>query len=312
MAEDTGHPVASVDGASIPLIAPTTMRWFFGRYPHVDIDTLRARLKLYGVSEEGFWYQWQLSVYRLLRNRQSAERATVVTIVLLGVVAPFAVAFVVIGNIQGTLVAAFLGGSPAWAWIWYLPIIAMLGFLVGRNLYSRMRSPETWYRIRGTERVARHRFFCAAGLAFATGHQVVVTQNHIGLAARALFLSLQRRRWTWVSPPAVADRALRLARPLLDIEVEDGPENDGAALFSFLYDVVIVVVAQREDLIPQVRAGYGMIPRRSDTAGDRDVLYLDPMRNRGRWEVVKDFVLPLASWVSLLVSVIALAVASTR
>ncbi|WP_157494390.1 hypothetical protein [Kutzneria sp. 744] len=30
------------------------------------------------------------------------------------------------------------------------------------------------------------------------------------------------------------------------------------------------------------RARYVVIPRRSDTAGDRDVLYLDPMRNRGR------------------------------
>ncbi|MEV6609649.1 hypothetical protein [Kutzneria sp. NPDC051319] len=294
----------AADVEPVPLVAPTTMPWFFGRYPQVDPDTLRARLELFGVSEQDFSLTWQLAEYRSLRQRQSAERASVAAAVLVFGVVPIAVD-VAVSGIQPT-VAEFLAGS----WLWWLPVIAVVGYLVSSHLRTRVKSPGLSHALRGRDRVARHRFFRAAGLAFASGHQVVVTQNIIGLAARALFLSLQRRRWTWVSPPAVADRALRLARPLLDIEVEE--RAGGEALFSFLYDVVVVVIARREDLIPEVRARYGMIPRRSDTAGDRDVLYLDPMRNRGRWEVVKDFVLPLASWISLLVSVVALVVAVSR
>ncbi|WP_345029165.1 hypothetical protein [Kutzneria kofuensis] len=82
-------------------------------------------------------------------------------------------------------------------------------------------------------------------------------------------------------------------------------------MFSFLYDVVIVVVARREDLIPAVRARYDMIPRRPDGSGDRDILYLDPMRNRGLGGG-QGLRAPLASWISLLVSVVALLVAAGR
>ncbi|GAA3433755.1 hypothetical protein [Kutzneria kofuensis] len=211
MAEDVDRPRAPGDGASIPLVAPTTMPWFFGRYPHVDLETMRTRLELYGVSEQDFSLQWRLNEYRMLRDRQSAEKVSVAAVALVFGVAPLVVEAVVSNSLQEA-VAAYLGEGPG-SWVWWAVVGVLFAVLLGLNIHTRVRTPGTWYRMRGTERIARHRFFRAAGLAFATGYHVVVTQNVIGLAARGLFLSLQRRRWTWVSPPAVADRALRLTRP---------------------------------------------------------------------------------------------------
>jgi hypothetical protein len=50
---------------------------------------------------------------------------------------------------------------------------------------------------------------------------LVETFNAAGRAARALFSSLQRSRRTWHAPPTVAERAIRLSRPLIDIEIVD-------------------------------------------------------------------------------------------
>jgi hypothetical protein len=287
----------------LPLIGPATMPWRFGRYPRVDAATLKERIALFGVDMRQHEADARVSAY--LADRQANSSVTKRAVVLISLV--LVVTQIVWAREFREQVVVGLSGWTAW-----MALAGLVVVLLVVDVGTRVRTPGLWHRMRGPERAARNRFFLRTGMTFAAGYHVVVTQNLIGLAARRLFVSLQRRRWTWASPPAVADRALRLSQPLLDIAVEDG---DGRALFSFLNDVVIVVVAGREDLIPAVRARYTMIPRRSGETGEiseRDILYLDPMRNRGRWEVVKDFVLPLASWVSLVVSVIALVVAVAK
>lgn len=302
----------AAEAEQLPLTVPDTMPWRFGRYPRIDAALLRERLALFGVDMP----EYQADT--LARAHRAARDAHVGSVVIYAVLVAFVSAAVVsrllqTGGADEWLAAIFVGEWPFWL-AWLVTAAPFLVLLV-LKVRTRVRTPGLWHRMRGAERSARHRFFLRAGMTFASGYHVVVTQNLIGLAARGLFVSLQRRRWTWTSPPAVADRALRLTQPLLDIAVDDGPSRNGQAIFSFLNDVVVLVVAGREDLIPAVRARYTMIPRRSGETGEiseRDILYLDPMRNRGRWEVVKDFVLPLASWISLVVSVIALLVAVTR
>lgn len=151
---------------------------------------------------------------------------------------------------------------------------------------------------------------------------LVATFNFVGGAARALFVSLQRSRRTWIAPPTIAERAIRLSRPLIDIEIiedfditHDGDIVKFALLYTFLQDVAAVVAIRREDLIPAVRSLYEELPVRSVDDGEsrkRDIRYLDPMNERSRWEVVKDFVLPLSSWLSLAVSITALVISITK
>jgi hypothetical protein len=275
------------------------MPWRFGRYPRIDAATLRERLALFGVDLREDETDELLSDYLDFRKIHSnvAKRS----LILAGVA--LMIAYIPSAGGFGAVFAA------AREWVVWTVMAATLLVVQASEVWTRNRTPGFWHRTRGAEESARHRFFLRAGMTFASGYHVVVTQNLIGLAARQLFVSLQRRRWTWTSPPAVADRALRLTQPLLDIAVDDA---DGKAIFSFLNDVVVLVVAGREDLIPEVRARYTMIPTRTGEISDRDILYLDPMRNRGRWEVVKDFVLPLASWISLVVSIVALLVAVAK
>ena len=281
----------------LPLLEPSTMRWRWGRYPRIDAVTMRDRLALFGVDVPEHEVDARVSRYLRSRREPGVKKVLVVSGFALLVV------WLTQEETRAQLFAAFGG----WFVVLVLAVPPLL--IAAVEALSRALEPDVWHRTRGAEETARRRFYLRAGMTFASGHHVVVTQNLIGLAARQLFISLQRRRWTWTSPPAVADRALRLTQPLLDIAVEDGPPGDGKAIFSFLNDVVILVVARREDLIPAVRERYTMIPHRTDEIGDRDILYLDPMRNRGRWEVVKDFVLPLASWLSLVVAIIAIVVA---
>ncbi|NBH09477.1 hypothetical protein GTY80_40350 [Amycolatopsis sp. SID8362] len=173
--------------------------------------------------------------------------------------------------------------------------------------------------VRGVDVRSRIRFYRSVGAALSAwerrGRPIRVLQL-AGAAARALFLVVQTEHWTWASPPALADRAARLARPVLDIEVSDRPTHEEAgAVCRFLIDVAIVVIAGREDLVPEVRRHHGDLrnrPARDSGATDRELLFLDPMRDRTRWEVLKDFVFPLASWLSFAVSVAALFVALSR
>ncbi|MDS0135765.1 MULTISPECIES: hypothetical protein [unclassified Amycolatopsis] len=152
---------------------------------------------------------------------------------------------------------------------------------------------------------------------------LVEALNFTGVAARGLFTSLQRSRWTWQSPPMVAERAVRLSSPLIDVEIVDDLDITLSGvdpikwllLYGFLYDVAAVVAIRREDLIPAVRSLYSELPARRESGNEskaRDLRYLDPMHERSRWEVVKDYVLPLSSWLSLSVSVVALVIAINK
>jgi hypothetical protein len=152
---------------------------------------------------------------------------------------------------------------------------------------------------------------------------LVEALNFTGIAARALFSALQRSRRTWQAPPTVAERAMRLSSPLVDIEIVDDLDitypgvdpTKWVLLHAFLYDVAAVVAIHREDLIPAVRALYSTLPSREENADNsktRDRRYLDPMHERSRWEIVKDYVLPLSSWLSLSVSIVALIIASKK
>lgn len=82
-----------------------------------------------------------------------------------------------------------------------------------------------------------------------------------------------------------------------------------------LCDIALAVAVGREDLVPGIRALYPELPERTDRNypsadgedGDhrRDALYLDPMRQRHRWDVFKDFALPV---LAIVLSVVALIV----
>jgi hypothetical protein len=135
--------------------------------------------------------------------------------------------------------------------------------------------------------------------------------NRMGLAARELFVTVQESRLTWTAPPATSERAARLAYPLLNIELPDDFNDEMASadyrrrLAAFVTDVTCAVVINRPDLVPRVRAFYGdVLPTRADTASDADMRYLDPMRARTRWDVLKDPILPLAAIAISLVALV--------
>lgn len=145
--------------------------------------------------------------------------------------------------------------------------------------------------------------------------------NLAGKAARNLFCVAQQRRRTWTSPPAVADMALAQAYPLIDIQLSDVGDTrslqDNFHLYvSFLYYSAALVAVKRYDLIPNLRRYYAeehsLMSRRSsnslDQISERDALFLDPMRNQNRWTVAKDYLYPLAAWLSFSVSTAALVV----
>jgi hypothetical protein len=176
---------------------------------------------------------------------------------------------------------------------------------------------------------ARMRFFRHLGKAIDNVWQatrersvdidLLYVLNRLGVASRALFLALQGSRRTWKAPPMVADRATTLASALIDFDIPDDLHLKDArsrdALHRFLHDVAAVVVIGREDLLPRVRETYHELPVRSatdETKRERDMTYLNPMRDRSRWDVAKDFWYPLAPWLSLFVAIAALVISLRR
>ena len=148
-----------------------------------------------------------------------------------------------------------------------------------------------------------------------TGSSIVTAMKCTGSAARTLVISLQGGRTAWVeSPPAVSDRSVRLARPLIDIDLTEAFDQPGqrqalaAVVSGFLFfEAAGLVVLGREDLLPGLRSLYTQVPHRRGMAEhprvpDRDTLFLDPMGSRSRWEVIKDFALPTMAFVVSLVS----------
>lgn len=147
--------------------------------------------------------------------------------------------------------------------------------------------------------------------------------NHSGNAARSLFRVLQGDKRTWVSPPAVSDRALALSHPLTDVIVDDHASSQLTRetlehFARFLRQGALLVAVQRADLIPRLRECYHteLLPMRPKTEdgqiAQRDALFLDPMRDYDRWAVIRDYLYPLGTWLSFLVSLTALVITLIR
>ncbi|MPZ83992.1 MAG: hypothetical protein GEV28_27810 [Actinophytocola sp.] len=218
------------------------------------------------------------------------------------------VPLVIFGVVAGSFFRDLL---PIEDWVFVLAVCALMfwsWFLGRRSIYA-----------------ARVRFFVHAQSAlmklydrtYPEGDKVGALDS-AGRAARALFVYLQGSRMTWKTPPAIADRAFRLAYPLINIELTSElrmSEHGRHDLAWLLHDIVAVVHLGVPDLTPRIRESYPRLPTRhksSDEIPERDMLYLDPMRNRNRWEVFKDYVFPLAAWFSLAISITSLVITLQR
>jgi hypothetical protein len=184
-----------------------------------------------------------------------------------------------------------------------IPIVVFFVYI-----YRALTSPlERFFRLMAAaERESR---------GWYRGHRNFVRcMNLIGRAARMLFRYQQQSRRTWLAPPAVADIALRVVLPLINIDVRRvDATGKGMSLRDirlFLRDVSYLVVVEREDLIADLRSRYTDIVRRHGDGeeSESDVKYLDPMRSKTRWDVRKDFYYPLSAWFSAVVAIVALVI----
>lgn len=165
----------------------------------------------------------------------------------------------------------------------------------------------------------RARFFRAIERALYNGltkkhpQAPVVALNFVGQAAQSLFRDIRRGR-ARTAPPAVSDWAETVASQLIAVRMmrDDGTGDRMLPIevyWRFLYDAATLVAVRREGLIPALREAYSPIlpiPNGEDFV-ERNILFLNPLRGHQRWIFVKDFVYPLAAWLSLLVSMVALA-----
>lgn len=146
---------------------------------------------------------------------------------------------------------------------------------------------------------------------------IVDCVNNSGKAAQSLFRVLQGRKSTWGAPPAVADRALTLAYPMIDVKIDyySDPRAVQEVLdkfVEFLDRAAVLVAMQRADLIPELREVYddSLSPRRlshDEAIRERDVRFLNPFQDYDRGGVLRDYIYPLGTWMSFLVSLVALA-----
>jgi hypothetical protein len=189
-----------------------------------------------------------------------------------------------------------------------LVVVAVAGLVI--SLYGH-------WELRFLRAVARTQKI--ADETYASVYRVAQCANMAGRAAKYLFRDVQGRRFTWVSPPAVADRALALSSRLINVELDHHADLYSLEILigtyaEFLYFASGLVAAKRAELIPVLRdyyatdrsLAYRVEPGPEGIVPERDALFLDPMRNHDRWAIVKDYLYPLASWMSLLVSVTAL------
>lgn len=133
--------------------------------------------------------------------------------------------------------------------------------------------------------------------------------TRLGVMAKSAFTIVRGGSFTWTVPPAVSDRASRLASPLLDIALPDNIDLPTSkayrqALAEFTADAAYILIAHRPDLLPRLRQHYShrLHPRDADLA-DHDTRYLDPLRGRTPWDMAKEHAVPL---LALLISLIAL------
>lgn len=146
----------------------------------------------------------------------------------------------------------------------------------------------------------------------------IIALNYVGEAAKCLFADLRRGR-AHTAPPAVSDWAEGVARCLIDVRMmqsdSSGDRTTSIADYAqFIYDAATLVAVRREGLIPTLRKKYEpLLPIPNDDSFDeRNTLFLNPLRGHPRWIFVKDFVYPLAAWLSLPVSVVALALTALK
>ncbi|MFC3454742.1 hypothetical protein [Amycolatopsis speibonae] len=214
----------------------------------------------------------------------------------------------------GTTWPNWLGGLPSRLPAYMLFTCALLAFWA-----RKMRPERRFYRfVTKAEKAAN------IPLSSAVNTYPVRCMNHSGRAARLLFLHLQGGRRTWAAPPTVADRASEFTYPLINVVLDGAPSSPRAVRSfkrhaEFLKLTACLVALGREDLIPRLRrltAAHGGIPMRTGDEEaeipERDLLFLDPMRNHHRWAVVKDFYYPLSSWLSLAVAGVALVISLRR
>ena len=146
----------------------------------------------------------------------------------------------------------------------------------------------------------------------------VAAFNFVGQAARCLFSDIRRGR-ARTAPPAVSDWAETVAVNLIHVRLmrADGTGDRSVPLeayWRFIYDAAALVAVRREGLVPVLREAYEeLLPNPDDDDFiDRNILFLNPLREHQKWVFVKDFVYPLAAWLSLLVSVAALVLAMLK
>ena len=180
-------------------------------------------------------------------------------------------------------------------------LIPAVAFCVAATVWNRIGVRNRFFRL-----IHRAETQCN----FRLPNSVYVV-NLAGRAARCLFKAMQGGRRTWVSPPAVSDRALVLAYPIVNVDISRCQDALSEYYGRFLHDVAALAMLGHEHLIPRLREAYLLLPARESDDGavpERDALYLDPMRNYHRWAVVKDYLYPLASWLSFLLAVVALVI----
>ncbi|MGH3762940.1 hypothetical protein [Actinophytocola sp.] len=272
----------------------------WNKVPEFVEDDVRACLRSLGEELHPQTFQIMDMDYRFRNRLRKVSRYGLYAMML---VIPFGVAY---GMIYGLSLKETVFGTPLVVAISLLVasvIVARFPFYFNDVFYREIRSAET-----------------AAMRSESEGDDRAVAASvaHAGKAARALYRSLQGSRWSWVSPPAVADRAIVLSFPLIDIDVNNQNLRQFLQVYPrYLHDAASLVMLDRVDLIPVLRDHYKPLARRSSVENpgevpDRDIRYLAATHDHDRGRVVKDFVLPLSSWLSFLVAVAALVVALNK
>ncbi|MDN5667292.1 MAG: hypothetical protein L0G87_02710 [Renibacterium salmoninarum] len=152
--------------------------------------------------------------------------------------------------------------------------------------------------------------------------------SEVSKAARNLMIHLSAVRWSVVNPPALRETAVlrgyatmsALRTTALELNNESG-RVARAEYCVLLRDVASLVAIGRPDLIveyvqflaPNSVLSFGYLDLQSNPAvPEVDADFLDAFRNKTRAEIVRDYIYPLASWLAVILSTVALVVSFTR
>lgn len=281
----------------------------FRSYPEYDLEDIKKLLPSVAVLLWRPQYQHVINVHRKLRRINTWGPAFLwVNIVTLGALFEYPKAARDAFNNSGI---DFHGFSP-------IQISIVAASLLSVTLWVRLRFNP---RFRFFRLLRQAEIMANAWSMYDPRARAVSSVNFAGAAARSLFRYIQKSRRTWGAPPAVADHALECSYPLIDIDLSRRqfaiPELSTIQYYArFLRDASYLVMIEKEEYIPDLRRLYSELPGRergvSGEIPERDAHFLDPMRAHNRWSVMKDYYYPLASWLSLLVALAALAVSVFR